>query len=116
MVALHAELSKAGAIPELNLGGGFGVAYTPADKPMDIEEIAFAIVDTVASECERLGVEIPVLCFEPGRAIFGPAGITLYNVGTTKDVLVGENADVRKYVSIDGGMSDNARPALYEAD
>jgi len=116
LVALHAELSKAGAIPELNLGGGFGVAYTPADKPMDIEEIAFAIVETVANECEKLGVEIPVLCFEPGRAIVGPAGITLYNVGTTKDVLVGENADVRKYVSIDGGMSDNARPALYEAD
>ena len=116
LVALHAELSKAGAIPELNLGGGFGVAYTPADKPMDIEEIAFAIVETVANECEKLGVEIPVLCFEPGRAIVGPAGITLYNVGTTKDVLVSENADVRKYVSIDGGMSDNARPALYEAD
>ena len=116
LVALHAELSNAGSIPELNLGGGFGVAYTPADKPMDIEEIAFAIVETVAEECKKLGVEIPVLCFEPGRAIVGPAGITLYNVGTTKDVLVGENADVRKYVSIDGGMSDNARPALYEAD
>jgi len=116
LVALHAELSKAGAIPELNLGGGFGVAYTPADKPMEIEEIANAIVETVATECKKLGVEIPVLCFEPGRAIVGPAGITLYNVGTTKDVLVGENADVRKYVSIDGGMSDNARPALYEAD
>jgi diaminopimelate decarboxylase len=100
----------------LNLGGGFGVAYTPADKPMEIEEIAFAIVETVATECETLGVEIPVLCFEPGRAIVGPAGITLYNVGTTKDVLVGENAEVRKYVSIDGGMSDNARPALYEVD
>jgi diaminopimelate decarboxylase len=116
LVALHAELSKAGAIPELNLGGGFGVAYTPADKPMEIEEIANAIVETVAKECKKLGVVIPVLCFEPGRAIVGPAGITLYNVGTTKDVLVGENADVRKYVSIDGGMSDNARPALYEAD
>ena len=116
LVALHAELSKDGSIPELNLGGGFGVAYTPADKPKDIEEIAFAIVETVAEECKKLGVDIPVLCFEPGRAIVGPAGITLYNVGTTKDVLVGENADVRKYVSIDGGMSDNARPALYEAD
>jgi len=116
LVALHAELSKDGLLPELNLGGGFGVAYTPADKPMDIEEIAFAIVETVAEECKKLGVEIPVLCFEPGRAIVGPAGITLYNVGTTKDVLVGENADVRKYVSIDGGMSDNARPALYEAE
>ncbi len=116
LVALHAELSKDGSIPELNLGGGFGVAYTPADKPKDIEEIAFAIVETVADECKKLGVDFPVLCFEPGRAIVGPAGITLYNVGTTKDVLVGENADVRKYVSIDGGMSDNARPALYEAD
>jgi len=116
LVALHAELSKAGAIAELNLGGGFGVAYTPADKPMEIEEIANAIVETVATDCKKLGVEIPVLCFEPGRAIVGPAGITLYNVGTTKDVLVGENAEVRKYVSIDGGMSDNARPALYEAD
>ena len=116
LVALHAELSKDGSIPELNLGGGFGVAYTPADSPMAIEEIAFSIVETVAEECKKLGVDIPVLCFEPGRAIVGPAGITLYNVGTTKDVLVGEDADVRKYVSIDGGMSDNARPALYEAD
>jgi diaminopimelate decarboxylase len=116
LVALHAELSKDGSIPELNLGGGFGVAYTPADSPMAIEEIAFAIVETVAEECKKLGVDIPVLCFEPGRAIVGPAGITLYNVGTTKDVLVGEDAEVRKYVSIDGGMSDNARPALYEAD
>jgi diaminopimelate decarboxylase len=116
LVALHAELSKDGPIPELNLGGGFGVAYTPADRPKEIEEIAFAIVETVAEECKKLSVDIPVLCFEPGRAIVGPAGVTLYNVGTTKDVLVGENADVRKYVSIDGGMSDNARPALYEAD
>jgi len=116
LVALHAQLLSGGEIPELNLGGGFGVAYTEADKPMPIEDIVEQIVAVVAEECSKLGIAIPVLCFEPGRVIVGPAGITIYNVGTTKDVLVGDNGDVRKYVSIDGGMSDNARPALYSAD
>lgn len=115
LVALHAELLKTGPVPELNLGGGFGVAYTELDKPMQIEEITFAITETVDQECKKHGIEIPSLAFEPGRYIVGPAGITLYNVGTTKDVKVEETA-TRKYVSIDGGMSDNARPALYEAD
>ena len=115
LVALHAELLKTGPVPELNLGGGFGVAYTELDKPMQIEEIAFAITETVDQECKKHGIEIPALAYEPGRYIVGPAGITLYNVGTTKDVKVEETA-TRKYVSIDGGMSDNARPALYEAD
>ena len=116
LVALQAELLKGGPVPEMNLGGGFGVAYTPADSPLAIEEVAKAITDAVAQECEKFGIPIPVLAYEPGRVIVGPAGITLYNVGTTKDVLVGEDAVVRKYVSIDGGMSDNARPALYGAD
>lgn len=116
LVSLQAEILKGGPVPEMNLGGGFGVAYTPADKPLAIEEVAAAITDAVASECAKYGIPIPVLAYEPGRAIVGPAGITIYNVGTTKDVLVGEDADVRKYVSIDGGMSDNARPALYSAD
>jgi len=116
LVALQAEILKGGPVPEMNLGGGFGVAYTPADKPMSIEDVATAITDAVAQECARFGIPIPVLAYEPGRAIVGPAGITIYNVGTTKDVLVGEDADIRKYVSIDGGMSDNARPALYGAD
>ncbi len=115
LVALHAELLKIGPVPELNLGGGFGVAYTELDKPMQIEEIAFAITETVEQECKKYGIAVPALAFEPGRYIVGPAGITLYNVGTTKDVTVEETAS-RKYVSIDGGMSDNARPALYEAD
>ena len=115
LVALHAELLKAGPVPELNLGGGFGVAYTELDKPMPIEEIAFAITETVERESKSHGIDVPVLSFEPGRYIVGPAGITLYNVGTTKDVRVEETA-IRKYVSIDGGMSDNARTALYEAD
>lgn len=115
LVALHAELLKIGPVPELNLGGGFGVAYTELDKPLQIEEIAFAITETVEQECKKYGIAVPALAFEPGRYIVGPAGITLYNVGTTKDVTVEETAS-RKYVSIDGGMSDNARPALYEAD
>lgn len=116
LVALQAELLKGGPVPEMNLGGGFGVAYTSADSPLAIEDVAKAITDAVAHECKKFGIPTPVLAYEPGRAIVGPAGITLYNVGTTKDVLVGEDAIVRKYVSIDGGMSDNARPALYGAD
>ncbi|MEY3934299.1 MAG: diaminopimelate decarboxylase [Actinomycetota bacterium] len=116
LVSLQAELLKGGPVPEMNLGGGFGVAYTPADTPMAIEDIAKAITDAVANECSKFGIPVPVLAYEPGRVIVGPAGITIYNVGTTKDVLVGEDAVARKYVSIDGGMSDNARPALYGAD
>jgi len=116
LVSLQAELLKGGPVPEMNLGGGFGVAYTAADSPMAIEDIAKAITDAVAKECSKFGIPVPVLAYEPGRVIVGPAGITIYNIGTTKDVLVGEEADVRKYVSIDGGMSDNARPALYGAD
>ena len=116
LVRVHAELVKFGPVPELNLGGGFGVAYTANDQPLAIEYVAETIVSAVTKECESLGIHIPVLAFEPGRYIAGPSGITLYNVGTTKDVLVGEDNLVRKYVSIDGGMSDNARPALYSAD
>jgi diaminopimelate decarboxylase len=125
LLSLHAELLKGGPVPELNLGGGFGIAYTPADKPTPIEEIANEIATVVASECGRLGIEIPVICVEPGRAVIGTSTFTLYEVGTTKDVtvdVVDENGDsigqtaVRKYVSVDGGMSDNARPALYGAD
>jgi diaminopimelate decarboxylase len=116
LVRLHAELLKSGPVPELNLGGGFGVAYTENEQPLAIEYVAETIISAVAKQCEELGIPIPVLAFEPGRYIAGPSGITLYNVGTTKDVLVGEENLVRKYVSIDGGMSDNARPALYSAN
>ncbi|MCS5719280.1 diaminopimelate decarboxylase [Herbiconiux sp. CPCC 205763] len=119
----HAALLGGGEVPELNLGGGFGIAYTTADDPTPIAELAAAIVDAVAGECARLGIPVPALAFEPGRSIIGTAGATLYEVGTIKDVLVsvpGENGahadEVRKYVSVDGGMSDNARPALYGAD
>ncbi len=115
LVALHAALLEGGEIPVLNLGGGFGIAYTSVDDPTPIEALASGIVDAVARECEVHGIPMPNLAFEPGRAIVGQAGVTLYEVGTTKPVEVGDGAQ-RLYVSVDGGMSDNARPALYGAD
>lgn len=118
LLDLHAELLRGGEVPELNLGGGFGISYTHADRPMDIVEMADRITAAVAQKCQQLGIAIPKLAFEPGRTIAGPAGVTLYSVGTIKDVLVSDSgaAATRKYVSVDGGMSDNARPALYEAE
>lgn len=114
LLAVHAELLAGGDVPELNLGGGFGIAYTSADVVPPIEQIADDLARVVGAECARLGIPVPVVAIEPGRAIIGPAGVTLYEVGTTKDVLVGDA--VRRYVSVDGGMSDNVRPALYGAD
>ena len=114
VLELHAALLEHGPVPQLNLGGGFGIAYTRADDPTPIETLAGEIVAAVAEGCAARGIEIPALAFEPGRAIVGTAGVTLYEVGTTKDVQLGSGA-VRRYVSVDGGMSDNARPALYGA-
>jgi diaminopimelate decarboxylase len=114
LIDLHAELLEGGDIPLLNLGGGFGIAYTAADDPRPIEEIATGIVDAVADECAVRGIAVPELAFEPGRAIVGQAGVTLYEVGTVKPVQVTGELE-RVYVSVDGGMSDNARPALYGA-
>lgn len=118
LLTLHAQLLAGGEVPELNLGGGFGIAYTPNDNPMAIEEMAQRIVRAVAQRCGELDIELPALAFEPGRVIAGPATFTLYNVGTTKDVLVTDSgpAAQRRYVSVDGGMSDNIRAALYRAD
>lgn len=115
IVELHAELRAGGELPVLNLGGGFGIAYTSADDPTPIEQLAVGIADAVARQCDVRGIPIPNLAFEPGRAIVGPAGVTLYEVGTTKAVEVGDDAQ-RLYVSVDGGMSDNPRPALYGAE
>ena len=118
LLPLHKQLLAGGEVPELNVGGGFGINYTSSDKAPDITEFADRITEEVAKICSELGISVPVLCFEPGRVISGPAGITLYNVGTIKDVQLNEDgvSGVRKYVSIDGGMSDNARPSLYSAD
>ena len=118
LIPLHKQLLEGGDVPELNLGGGFGINYTAADDAPEIEVFAEQISNEVAKVCGELGIAVPVLCFEPGRVISGPAGITVYNVGTIKDVQLSEDGvtGVRKYVSIDGGMSDNARPSLYSAD
>jgi len=115
LFAVHAELLADGPVPELNLGGGFGIAYTSADSPLRIDELAKRIADGVASSAAAFGVPVPIIAIEPGRAIVGPSTTTLYTVGTIKDVLVDGTA-TRKYVSVDGGMSDNIRAALYEAD
>lgn len=119
LLAVHAELLAGGDVPELNLGGGFGIAYVVGDAPPAIEDIATGLAEAVAGVCRELSIPIPAVAVEPGRTIVGPAGVTLYEVGTTKDVTValddGASA-VRRYVSVDGGMSDNARPALYGAD
>ncbi|MFD6054903.1 diaminopimelate decarboxylase [Agromyces sp. NPDC060279] len=114
LLAEHAALLATGPVPELNLGGGFGIAYTAADDPAPIERIADGIADAVADGCRALGIPVPKLAFEPGRTIVGPAGVTLYRVGTVKPVPTEEGW--RHYVSVDGGMSDNARFALYGAD
>ena len=115
LFAVHAELLAGGPVPELNLGGGFGIAYTSVDQALPVEEIATRFAEIVSSGAAALGIPVPVVAIEPGRAIIGPSTTTLYTVGTIKDVLVDSEA-VRKYVSIDGGMSDNVRPALYGAD
>ncbi|PZM94231.1 MAG: diaminopimelate decarboxylase [Actinobacteria bacterium] len=97
-------------LPELNLGGGFGIAYTVQDDPASPYDLAKRLKKIVESECEAQRLHVPRLSIEPGRAIIGPAMFTLYEVGTVKDV-----DGIRTYVSVDGGMSDNIRTALYDA-
>jgi diaminopimelate decarboxylase len=115
-------------MPELDLGGGYGIAYTPVDTPRPAADIATAMAAVVRSTCAELGIDSPRISIEPGRAIVGSTTFTLYEVGTLKTVRVdapaasggsedGNNVTYpRRYVSVDGGMSDNARPVLYDAD
>jgi diaminopimelate decarboxylase len=102
-------------LPELCLGGGFGIAYTTQDDPQSPHTLAKSLTEIIRHESEALGVPVPQLSVEPGRAIAGPATFTLYEVGTTKLVRLDGGGD-RMYVSVDGGMSDNIRTALYDAD
>ncbi|WP_193611891.1 diaminopimelate decarboxylase [Nocardioides lijunqiniae] len=117
VLALHARVgSELGVtMPEMDLGGGFGIAYTTQDDPSEPATLAAEMSEIVAHECRALGIERPRLSIEPGRAIVGPAMCTLYTVGTVKPVALDGGA-VRTYVSVDGGMSDNIRTALYDAD
>jgi diaminopimelate decarboxylase len=117
VLALHAQVSdELGVVmPEMDLGGGFGIAYTTQDDPSDPAQLATEITKIVEHECRALGVGVPRLSIEPGRAIVGPSVCTVYTVGTVKPVQLDGGA-VRTYVSVDGGMSDNIRTALYDAD
>lgn len=102
-------------LPELNLGGGFGIAYLGTDTPADPEELAENLRDIVAKECAAKGLRVPRVAIEPGRAIVGPTTFALYTVGTVKSVEIGKG-QTRRYIAVDGGMSDNIRPALYAAE
>ncbi|WP_454729693.1 diaminopimelate decarboxylase [Cellulosimicrobium protaetiae] len=116
VLELRAELAARSGVlvDEVDVGGGYGIAYLPGEVALDPERVAkdvAAAVDAVAAE---LGTPLPRFSIEPGRAIVGPAGLTLYTVGTVKPVTL-DDGRVRTYVSVDGGMSDNIRPALYAA-
>jgi len=102
-------------LPELDLGGGYGIAYLPGDETVDPHEAMRALAAAVTKNCEMHKLKIPTVSIEPGRAIVGPTMFTLYEVGTVKDVTL-ENGTHRRYISIDGGMSDNIRPSLYGAE
>ena len=102
-------------LPQLDLGGGFGIAYTKEDDPSTPELLADNLRDIVDHECRAYGLDLPELSLEPGRAIIGPAGTAIYRVGTVKPVDIGGGL-TRRYLSTDGGMSDNVRPALYGAE
>lgn len=116
VLALRAELAvRTGVlVEEVDLGGGYGIAYLPGEEHLDPARIADEVVRAVADAAAALGTALPRLSIEPGRAIVGPAGLTLYRVGTVKPVRL-DDGRVRTYVSVDGGMSDNIRPALYGA-
>lgn len=96
--------------PELDLGGGLGVRYTDEDTPPPVAELVKLMTDAVRSGCAEHGLDLPKLLVEPGRSIVGEAGTTLYTVGTVKEI-----PGIRTYISVDGGMGDNIRPALYQA-
>ncbi|MGY4720379.1 diaminopimelate decarboxylase [Naumannella huperziae] len=102
-------------LPELDLGGGFGIAYTTLDDPAPPQQLADELAALVRAECAARGIGVPELSIEPGRAISGPAAFMLYEVGTVKPVTL-SGGGVRTYLSVDGGMSDNIRTALYAAE
>ena len=97
-------------LEELNLGGGFGIKYLKTDRPRPFADYMKKVAETVNSYSAKLGLKTPFILIEPGRSVVGAAGLTLYTVGAVKNI-----PDVRTYVSIDGGMGDNPRYALYQS-
>lgn len=108
-------VDKTAQISIIDLGGGLGISYLPHDDPPPMQELADKLKVIMKNESAAVGLPTPTLVVEPGRAIAGPGTITLYEVGTVKDVATSATAH-RRYVSVDGGMSDNIRPALYAAE
>lgn len=113
MIQFLAQVREEGGVTlgQLNLGGGLGIAYTSEDAPPSIEELAEVICPACQQAADRYGYPLPKLIIEPGRSIVGPAGTTLYTVGPIKNI-----PGVRTYVAVDGGLSDNPRPMLYDAE
>ena len=112
MLDLYKALLSDGLnLTEINLGGGFGIPYLKEDPSFDVTSYIPKMVDHMREMAEQREVPMPKIVVEPGRSVAAPAGITLYTVGTVKEIL-----GLKKYVSVDGGMADNPRPALYGAD
>jgi diaminopimelate decarboxylase len=103
------------SVSEIDVGGGMGIAYVEGDDPLDVDAMAKSILDIVRTECARVNISVPRISVEPGRAIIGNPGITLYEVGTVKPIEL-DSGITRHYISVDGGMSDNIRTALYDAE
>jgi len=97
-------------LTELDIGGGIGISYTKKDDPITIHDWAKTTTDSIKAKCKKLNLNLPKLICEPGRSIIGPCGVTLYRVGSIKQVPNG-----RKFISVDGGMADNPRPITYQA-
>ena len=102
-------------LPELDLGGGYGIAYLENERTVEPSNVLPIIGAAIRGACEKYSLQLPFISIEPGRNIVGPTMFTLYEVGTVKDVVL-EDGSIRKYISVDGGMSDNARTALYDAE
>ncbi|MBR5304618.1 MAG: diaminopimelate decarboxylase [Candidatus Gastranaerophilales bacterium] len=97
-------------LSEINLGGGLGITYTSNDNPPSVYEIAEVLINSINSNCERLNLEKPTLYIEPGRSLVCSAGVSLYTIGSEKTI-----KGIRKYIAVDGGMADNPRPSMYQA-
>nr|WP_212754725.1 diaminopimelate decarboxylase [Nakamurella aerolata] len=113
LTSAHSELAD--TVHTLDLGGGLGIAYVSSDDPPAVDAMADSLRAIVSRELQAAGLAVPRIAVEPGRAIVGPSMVTVYRVGTIKDVAL-DGGQVRRYVSVDGGMSDNIRTALYDAD
>lgn len=98
-------------LSEINIGGGLGITYVKSDNPPDVFEIADVVIHSIEKNCAKFAITEPVLYIEPGRSLVATAGFTLYTVGSSKNI-----EGIRKYIAVDGGMADNPRPSMYQAE